>query len=375
MAALGKQSLSAARAWYARNEHRISVISFFGGFAVDALTLTRADKIGENIFAGVRLAVVAACIVLIARKERAAREAGGAAGDNPERDHFVLVTVMQFIFGSLLSTFLIFYFRSAALAVSWPFFLIVGAAAVANETHKRHYSRIGFQTGFFFLSVYLFAAYAMPLIMNEVGRKTFIAAGVASLGIMLLFFAGIKRLAGTQPPRSRRAALGAVIAVTLVMNGFYFLGIIPPLPLLLQDAGIYHSVSRTADGHYAVTEEPATLFRRALTLINSYPPYHADTDTAYAYTAVFSPGSFRTVITHEWQQYDESARHWETRARIPLAVTGGRDGGFRTYSLYGRLQEGKWRVNVLAPGGETIGRMSFKVTKSIPPSMRETVKD
>ena len=58
MAAFGKQSLSAARAWYARNEHRISVISFFGGFAVDALTLTRADKIGENIFAGVRLAIV-----------------------------------------------------------------------------------------------------------------------------------------------------------------------------------------------------------------------------------------------------------------------------------------------------------------------------
>lgn len=54
--------------------------------------------------------------------------------ENPERLHFWLVNVMQFFFGGILSTYLVFYFRAATLAASWPFLLILTAAFAANES-------------------------------------------------------------------------------------------------------------------------------------------------------------------------------------------------------------------------------------------------
>ncbi len=373
----GKQSVRAARAWYARNEHRISVVSFVGGFAVDALTLTRADRPGENIFVGARILCAALCIVLLQRREGAAAHAGGGTLDRtPEEAHFWLVLILQFLFGGLLSTFLIFYFRSAALAASWPFFAIVGAAAIANETHKKHYARIGFQTAFLFLSIYLFAIYFLPVVFGRIGPGMFALSGAAAVLTLGAFFGAVRVLAPGRFHEGRRAAIRAAIGVAVFVNGCYLLGLIPPLPLSLQDAGIYHSVKRTSAGDYAAEAEPSGLLWPAAAFLGAYPPYHAlSGEPAYAYSAIFSPISFRTTIVHEWQMYNQTERRWKTKARIPLAVSGGRSAGYRTYSIYTGLAPGRWRVNVKTPGGQTIGRMTFRAKTGTAPRLETRIKD
>ncbi|MFA6520409.1 MAG: DUF2914 domain-containing protein [Candidatus Paceibacterota bacterium] len=46
---------------------------------------------------------------------------------------------------------------------------------------------------------------------------------------------------------------------------------------------------------------------------------------------------------------------------VGLAVRGGRDGGFRTYSVRHNIRAGKWRVQVKTESGQEIGQIRFEV--------------
>jgi hypothetical protein len=47
--------------------------------------------------------------------------------------------------------------------------------------------------------------------------------------------------------------------------------------------------------------------------------------------------------------------------RIPLKISGGREGGYRAYSFKQRLDPGDWRIDVESQDGRIIGRVSVKV--------------
>ena len=47
--------------------------------------------------------------------------------------------------------------------------------------------------------------------------------------------------------------------------------------------------------------------------------------------------------------------------RIPIKISGGREGGYRAYSLKQRLDPGDWRVDVESQDGRIIGRVSVQV--------------
>src|SRR6266481_10022587 len=133
------------RSRYGRFERPISSLSLIGGFVFDAFTLRRVDLFWDNIWVVGHLAIVTACAIWIHLIDNAADEHGVRPEEDPHRLNFWLVNMMQFFFGGILSTYLVFYFRSSLLAVSWPFLLILAAAFVANESLKRHYARLAFQ--------------------------------------------------------------------------------------------------------------------------------------------------------------------------------------------------------------------------------------
>lgn len=139
---------------YIRFERPLSSISLVGGFIFDAITLQRVDEFWENIWVLGHLLIAAVCIILINRKR--------IDLDKPkeELEHLWILVVMQFMFGGLLSTFLVYYFRSGSILVSWPFILLLAVAFGANERLRHHYARIVFQISFysypFSLSLFLF---------------------------------------------------------------------------------------------------------------------------------------------------------------------------------------------------------------------------
>lgn len=78
----------------------------------------------------------------------------------------------------------------------------------------------------------------------------------------------------------------------------------------------------------------------------------------YAYVAVQAPWGLEQEIGFKWQHGDYS----ET---ITAVINGGREGGYRTYSVKSNFPEaasGAWTVDVLTSQGQLLRRLQFMVT-------------
>src|SRR4051812_48523517 len=124
-----RQTPERLRTWYGRYERPISSLSLISGFIFEAVTLERVDLFLENFWIIVHLAIAGAAILLLnlndqeLHSELAKSEPNKEKILKKERIHFWLLLITQFGFGGLLSTFIVFYFRSASLIQSWPFML------------------------------------------------------------------------------------------------------------------------------------------------------------------------------------------------------------------------------------------------------------
>lgn len=343
------------RNWYARFERPISSLSLVLGFIFDAVTLKRVDTLWENLWILGHLLVVAVFMILIHLQED---EAGSEA--NPGKIHFWYVNILQFSFGGILSTYLVFYFRSTDILSTWPFLLLLAIAFIANESMKRHYIRLSFQISLLFLSIYSFAIFLLPVLMHSIGVWVFLASGIVSLAAIALFIMILFYLTKDKFKESRKMILILIFGIFTLINFFYFTNLIPPIPLSLKDGGVYHSIQKKDNGNYDVTYEDYGWFG----YFKLYPEFtEVAGNPVYAFSAIFSPKNLDTTIIHEWEHYDDE-EGWLTKSTINLPVVGGRDNGFRTYSVRSNLQAGKWRVNIKNIRGQIIGRIRFNIVTS-----------
>ncbi|MFA6257441.1 MAG: DUF2914 domain-containing protein [Candidatus Paceibacterota bacterium] len=344
------------RNFYGRFERPISSISLVGGFVFDALTLKRLDTLWENLWVLGHLLIVGIFITLIHLHEN---EVGGEK--NPQKAHFWYVNILQFFFGGILSTYLVFYFRSADIFVTWPFIVLLVGAFIANESLKRHYIRLSFQISLFFLSIYSFAIFLVPVILHKIGTWVFLLSGFLSLIFIVLFLKILFHFIKDKFKESKRLIISLILGIFILINFLYFTNLIPPIPLSLKDAGMYHSIQKNTEGNYDITFEDYGWKG----YFNLYPGFkQVSGEPVYAFSAIFSPKKLNLTIIHEWQHYDENEKNWVTERIINLPVIGGRDGGFRTYSMRYNLALGKWRVNVKTQQGQTIGVLRFKIIEA-----------
>ena len=348
------------RTLYFRFERLISSVSLVGGFVFDALTLRRVDLFWDNVWVAGHFCIIAVCIVAInfLENRKIVRKKSDATFTNQNTwVHFWLVTILQFFFGGLLSTFLVFYFRSGTLSVTWPFLLLLGVAFFANESLKKHYTRLVFQISLFFLSLFSFAIFIVPIIVHQIGPVIFVLSGLVSIVILWLFLVLLRLIARETFQQSKKMLLISVVSIFAITNALYFANIIPPLPLSLQDGGVYHSLVHVNGGYLVTTENQSWL-----NFLSPYQVFHeVPGQPIYALTAVFSPTALNTTIIHEWQQYDTASHQWVTKSRVHLTIIGGRAGGYNTYSMLGTITPGEWRVNVDTSNGQVIGRLLFRV--------------
>ncbi len=90
---------------------------------------------------------------------------------------------------------------------------------------------------------------------------------------------------------------------------------------------------------------------------------------------MFAPAKFSTTILHEWELYDEKTASWVKTATFGFPITGGRDGGYRGYSLRDSVESGEWRVNVKTGNGLIIGRVAFTVEDAPAPVQTIEIQD
>ncbi len=361
-----KQAWQQLKSLYWRYERHLSSVSLLAGFVFDAVALKRVDLFIENFWIIVHLLMAAVGIILLNLYEN--RRPGTW---RTSVVHFWLVILIQFAFGGLFSTFLVFYFRSATLAVSWPFLALLAGCLIANELFKEHYIRLVYQVFIFFLSLFSFAIYFVPVVLHKIGPAIFVLSGLFSLLGLALFLWLLSVIAKERFKKSRRLLWFSLGGVYLLVNLLYFTNLIPPLPLALKDAGVYHSLERSRAGDYIVEAEPSD-WRNYFKL--NQPFTTTGPGTVYAFSAIFSPTKLDISIVHDWQHFNETTRSWQTISRVTLPIVGGREEGYRTYSTYNQLSAGHWRINVTTGRGQVLGRIRLLVTKAptLPALVRET---
>ncbi len=337
-------------AWAARNERRLGAALFAFGFLTDVLTYALLP-VGLATIAFTAYLVLAGASMLGAHVTADWHDA-----EHPRKKAIAVLfpLVALYALGNLFSGFVIFYAKNSVIGVSWPFIVILILLYAGSEYFRMYKHYLVFQTTLFFFALYAYAIFALPLITGTIGPWTFagstLAAGlVFSLFLLVLWTVNHKRFLDNA--RQTVAASGVIIAVVVAS---YFSGLIPPIPLALKDAGIYHSLVRTIGGYRVTTEPLKPWFDITPTRVHPTPG-----ETLYAYSAVAAPGNLTGTIVHRWEHRDGST--WVTESKISFPISGGREGGYRGYSAKENLSSGKWRVSVETPGGQVVGRLYFIV--------------
>lgn len=328
-------------------------IAFILGFAVDNITLNRVDQLFDNfVLASYVVLAMASLLFLYA----------GIAERLPERiipfarKYAPLIT--QFSFGGLLSGMLIFYGRSGSWADSWPFLLIILFVIYGNETIRDRAQRLIFNVSVLFIGLFSYLVLLVPVLTGKMGAWIFLGSGILAVIIIYWFIKLLRKIVPRFVELNLRTLIFSVGLIYVALNFLYFTNIIPPIPLSLKDAGIYHSVVRI-DGEYQLKYEKPAWWQF---LRNSDKNFHYETgDQVFCFASVFAPTRLATEIFHRWERYDEATGEWVEHGRFSYPIQGGRDGGFRGFTLLNNYQKGQWRCAVETARGQVLGSERFEI--------------
>jgi hypothetical protein len=329
-------------------------VAFLLGFIVDNLTLTRVDQIFDNaiLFAYVALAMLSIFLLYAAIAERFSERV----------NQFLRLRaplLMQYAFGGLLSGMLIFYGRSSSWSDSWPFILIIIGVIIGNETIKDRAQRLVYNLVIFFVGLVSYAALIVPVLLGKMGPWIFILSGLMSLLIMYGFLQLLERVVPNFMHLQKRSLVFIIGLVYVAFNVLYFTNVIPPIPLSLKTLGVYHNVMRYEDGTYALTYEKPAWWEWYRVSDKEFHPQPGD--NIYCYASVFAPSRLETKIFHRWEEYDPTTDTWREHGRFSYAIQGGRDDGYRGYTMISNFRPGTWRCTVETERGQVVGREEFEV--------------
>lgn len=356
-----QQKIDRINSIWTQYEKYIPAAAFIGGFLFDIVTLDRIDSLFGMIQQGLYL-ILSALILVQMFVEQAFEK---SLSEKWKIYTEWRLTILHFIFGSLLSSYTLFYFLSASSMTSFLFILIIAALLVANELPRFQGLGLGIKFALFFLCIYSYSAYLVPTLFGKIGALVFFVS--LSVGSIPLY--GIYHFCQKlkmDPLKIRTQMLRPSIAVLMVFALSYLLKIIPPVPLSLQYVGIYHSIEKNDSGQFlAYHERPWWRFWQ-----NGDQSFVAQPgDKIVAFFRLFSPSGFKENVKVVWSLH--LPKHgWQVQDKIPIEISGGRDKGFRGYASKANFTSGKWRVALETNDGREIGRLGFEVSTA-PTSPRE----
>lgn len=341
--------------WYKKYEHRLSVLAFLTGFTIDNFTLTRIDLLFDNLILATYLVFAALGIFLLQfllRKKIERKIIKNIA--------LVLPFFIQFAFGGLFSGYFVFYSRSASFVTSWLFIILIIMLMIGNEFFKRQYARLEFQISIFFITLFSFSIFYIPILVHKIGAWIFVLSGLTSLIIIAVFIKLLALVIPQKIKRSQSQLRTSILTIFVIFNILYFTNIIPPIPLSLKEGSVHHYVERIGENYRARSE---TIKWYEIHKRISPRIHLREDDPVYVFTSVFAPTDLTTKVFHSWQYFDETLGEWVETDRLAYSIFGGRDGGYRGYSQKTNVIPGKWRVDIVTERNQIIGRERFDIKR------------
>jgi hypothetical protein len=353
--------LERAKAFYRDHEPACTAGFFIAGFLFDTLAVGRIDKL-HNIIHQATYLSLCAWFTSLELRERHGRFTP------PER----LKTAWEyhtgathFMLGTLLNIYTLFFFKSASMGASFLFLLILAALLAANELKPFESSGTLLRMTLFSLCLVSYFTYLVPTVMGRIGTLPFLGSLAAASGCV----AALAWRLDVRMPDGRAEVRKHVVlpfaAVATLFAVLYFAKAIPPVPLSLSEIGVYHEVRREGDRFALSSTRPRWKFwQRGDQDFLARPG-----DALYCWVSVFSPTRFKERLEVHWRFHEPDG--WGEPEVIPMPITGGRDGGWRGYTVKANQKAGRWRVEIVTSDGRELGRINLNVTPDMSVLPRE----
>lgn len=340
------------KGWFERNEKYLSVGFFSLGLIVDNLTLTRIDLLFDNLILLTYLSLAILGIVLLYIAETQRRK---KSQTRLVRISKYIPLLTQYAFGGLFSGFLIFYIKSASWATSWIFLFLLIAFFIGNERFRQKYKKIDFQINILFVAIFSFMIFFVPVVLKIMGAWVFVLSGALSVSLIYLLVYSLSYFIQEIKKKRERRITKNILGIFLLFNILYFLNIIPPIPLSLQEIGVYDFVEKDLSGDYSLVEKDFPWY--------SFGNYflRIPEGRVYVYQSIFAPTNLNTDIYNVWQRFDDEKRRWVSFNEVHFPLVGGREEGYRGYSFMTDVPKGLYRVDVETREGLVVGRIKFRV--------------
>lgn len=354
-------SVSQAKVLYSKYERYFPASFFVGGFLFDIFTLGRIDSLATILQQAAYLLILFFMLAQLMVEQ-------AKVLDKPLIQNWYRkwrVPAMHFLFGSLLSSYTLFYFKSASLATSFIFLIFMAILLVANEFPRFQSQGLTIKFALLSLSCMSYFAYLVPTLVGRSGTLVFLLSILCGLLPSVIWFRlGQKLKVPELSIRTQVLRPSLIVFVCFLVS--YVLRIIPPVPLSLQYLGIYHNVAKNTQGQFELSHErPWWRFWH-----NGDQYFVAQPgDKIIAFFRLFSPANFNDQVFVSWYLNDAQSG-WTLQDRIPIKISGGRDEGFRGYAAKSNYTTGRWRVVVESTDGREIGRLSFDLD-AVPAAPRE----
>ena len=326
---------------------------FVAGFLFDFFTMQRIDAWTDLAFQLTYLAVLTGLLVYQRREAAGAWAPGGRLGRlwryNQEALHFV--------YGGLLSAYVVLYFRSSTFAGTAVFFALLVGVMVVNEVPRVRRAGYSWQFALYGFCVLSFLIYFIPVMLGRIDGWVFLLSLLSAAALVWLVSG---RLVPPGPERraERRRLCAPAAGVLVFIAAMYALRLIPPVPLSVQFQGVYHDVRRDQGGYTLVFEEPPPW---ALWQRDSRSFMQRDGDRLHYFARVFAPSGFRHRVMIRWEVLLPATGAWTTTDRIPLELVGGRSAGFRDTAVKANFMPGRWRITAETEDGRAIATLRFRV--------------
>lgn len=348
------------REFYQKYQAYLPAGFFVGGFLFDVVTTDRIDQMFSLGLQGVYLFL----LVLFVYWE----VSPPSVFQNKERWVSKLwrwhVEVMHFLFGSLLSLYTIFYFKSASLMTSFVFMSFLVVVLVVNELPQLQKRGLVVRSTLLALCLASYLIYLVPVILGSLAVKTFMLSMCLSISFFVWIGMRLQRVSG-DPKKVQEQFLVPGIIIQLIFILLYSFKALPPVPISLKHIGIYHSVEKQQKTYVLKYDRSWWRFWQS----GAQTFLKREGDAVYCFVSVFSPSAFSDQLQMVWLK--DSKGEWIERDSVPLTIHGGRDAGYRGYAMKSNFEAGRWQVQVKTSDDREVGRIYFDVI----PSTESTTRD
>jgi hypothetical protein len=347
---------------------------FTAGFLFDLLTMQRIDAWLDLAF---QLAYLSGLTVLLVFQHRE-DEGRWVPGRFAARVWQYNVEALHFLYGGLLSAYVVLYFRSSTGARPALFLALLIGVMGLNEVPRIRRAGYKLRLGLYGFCVLSFLIYFFPILLGRIDGWVFLLSLLSASAVVWqvtrwLAPASREPQSGEGGPRdadrtmARSRLFAPAAGVLLFVAVLYVLRLIPPVPLSVQFQGIYHDVRREDGGYTLVYNPPLwALWRR-----DSRPFARREGDRLHYFARVFAPTGFEHRVIIRWELLDPSSQTWTTTDRVPLDVVGGRAEGFRGFAVKSNFTAGRWRVSAETEDGRAIATLAFRVEEDTGTGERE----